>query len=58
MVVAELINLLVHLQLRNMRPAEGSDARAAPRGWLFSLVSCPNYTAEVSGGGCSPERVI
>lgn len=26
---------------------EGSDKREAPGGFLFSLVSCPNYTAEV-----------
>lgn len=26
---------------------EGSDKREAPGGPLFSLVSCPNYTAEV-----------
>lgn len=47
MLVAELVNLAVHLQLSSMRPKEGSDARTAPGGPLFSLVSCPNYTAEV-----------
>jgi very-long-chain enoyl-CoA reductase len=47
MLVAELINFLVHLQLSMMRPNEGSEKREAPKGVLFSLVSCPNYTAEV-----------
>lgn len=47
MAVSELVNAAVHVQLSRMRPAEGSDARDAPKGFLFSLVSCPNYTAEV-----------
>jgi very-long-chain enoyl-CoA reductase len=49
MAVSELVNFLVHLQLSMMRPAEGSKKRDAPGGFLFSLVSCPNYTAEVLG---------
>jgi very-long-chain enoyl-CoA reductase len=45
--VSELGNLLVHLQLSNMRPAEGSQARSIPKGFLFDFVACPNYTFEV-----------
>lgn len=45
--VCEVINFLVHLQFRMMRPKEGSLKRSPPKGILFSLVSCPNYTAEV-----------
>ncbi|KAI0710175.1 3-oxo-5-alpha-steroid 4-dehydrogenase-domain-containing protein [Earliella scabrosa] len=42
---AELSNLHTHLTLRNLRP-EGSTKRAIPRGYGFSLVSCPNYLFE------------
>ncbi|BFY99766.1 hypothetical protein BsWGS_02804 [Bradybaena similaris] len=49
---AELGNFSVHLALRNLRPP-GTTERRIPYGgtnpftWLFSLVSCPNYTYEV-----------
>ncbi|KAF1775897.1 3-oxo-5-alpha-steroid 4-dehydrogenase, C-terminal [Phytophthora cactorum] len=46
---SDFLNLCVHVQLRNMRPAEGSKERPIPKGPLFSLVSCPNYTFEVLG---------
>ncbi|GMF39005.1 unnamed protein product [Phytophthora lilii] len=49
MALAELLNLCVHVQLRNLRPAEGSKERPIPKGPLFALVSCPNYTFEVLG---------
>ncbi|RLN91550.1 hypothetical protein BBJ28_00010964 [Nothophytophthora sp. Chile5] len=47
--VSEFLNLCVHVQLRNLRPAEGSKERPVPKGPLFALVSCPNYTFEVLG---------
>ncbi|CAH0476154.1 unnamed protein product [Peronospora belbahrii] len=47
--ISELLNLCVHVQLRNLRPAEGSKERPIPKGPLFALVSCPNYTFEVLG---------
>ena len=84
MLLAELANLVVHVQLRNLRPAvcalevtllarfpaapwtyhdppwlyglfvllfavvqEGSTVRPIPAGGLFTLVSCPNYTAGI-----------
>lgn len=49
--VCELGNLSIHLALRALRPP-GTRTRAIPRStwnpftWLFSLVSCPNYTYE------------
>ncbi|CEG42382.1 3-oxo-5-alpha-steroid 4 [Plasmopara halstedii] len=49
MVISEILNFCVHVQLRNMRPAEGSKERPIPKGFLFALVSCPNYTFEVLG---------
>lgn len=48
-VISELLNFTVHMQLRMMRPKEGSDKREPPKGGLFNLASCPNYTFEVLG---------
>mmetsp|Transcript_39628 Transcript_39628/g.64244 ORF Transcript_39628/g.64244 Transcript_39628/m.64244 type:complete len:326 (+) Transcript_39628:140-1117(+) len=45
-VISEFLNFVVHWQLRNLRPP-GTRVRAIPRGILFSLVSCPNYTFEI-----------
>eukprot|EP00741_Cyanophora_paradoxa_P008974 tig00001420_g8687.t1 len=45
-VVCELLNFVVHVQLRNLRPP-GSKERKIPRGILFCLISCPNYTFEI-----------
>lgn len=47
--LSEILNLAVHLQLRSLRPKDGSHARPIPKGPLFALVSCPNYTFEVMG---------
>jgi len=47
--VSELLNFAVHMQLSFMRPKEGDTTRKAPRGGLFSIASCPNYTFEVLG---------
>ena len=47
MLVMEIGNLAVHLRFANMRKAEGDQRRDAPKGGLFALVSCPNYTFEV-----------
>jgi len=42
----QLGNLHAHLTLRNLRP-EGTGQRGIPRGDLFELVSCANYTYEL-----------
>ena len=34
--------------LANLRPP-GATAYVIPRGFLFNIISCPNYTAEVLG---------
>ncbi|TDL25624.1 hypothetical protein BD410DRAFT_765221 [Rickenella mellea] len=43
---AEVSNLIVHLNLRSLRPA-GTRRRAVPHGYGFNLVSCPNYLFEI-----------
>jgi len=48
-VISEILNFCVHVQLRNMRPKEGSLERPVPQGPLFALVSCPNYLFEILG---------
>ena len=48
-VLSQLTNFAVHAQLAGMRGSEGDNARAPPGGPLFSLVTSPNYTAEVAG---------
>ncbi|ESL08100.1 3-oxo-5-alpha-steroid 4-dehydrogenase [Trypanosoma rangeli SC58] len=47
MIVFELLNFAVHKQLSGMRRSDGDTTRTVPKGVLFSLVSCPNYTFEV-----------
>jgi len=43
---SEIANFITHIQLRNLRP-EGTRKRGIPRGFLFDLVSCPNYFVEI-----------
>ena len=48
-IASQATNFAVHAQLSGMRKEEGDKDRQPPKGFLFSLVSCPNYTAEVLG---------
>jgi very-long-chain enoyl-CoA reductase len=43
--IGELGNLQVHLTLRGLRSSGGTE-RGIPQGWLFDLVTCPNYMTE------------
>jgi very-long-chain enoyl-CoA reductase len=43
--VGELGNLYAHLVLRSLR-ATGTKTRGVPQGWMFRLVTCPNYMFE------------
>ena len=45
-VLCELGNFYSHYQLRNLR-APGTRERRNPRGFMFELTSCANYTFEV-----------
>jgi very-long-chain enoyl-CoA reductase len=48
LVVLNMIgNLICHIILSNLRPP-GTTERRIPRGFLFELVSCPNYTFEIA----------
>jgi very-long-chain enoyl-CoA reductase len=46
-VLCEVGNLICHIMLSNMRDKEGSKERNVPKGFLFDLVACPNYTFEI-----------
>lgn len=43
--VGEMLNLQAHLTLMNLRSPGGTE-RAIPEGWMFDLVTCPNYMTE------------
>lgn len=43
--IGELGNLQAHLTLMNLRSPGGTE-RAIPQGWMFDLVTCPNYMTE------------
>merc|ERR1712137_64607 len=45
-IVGEIGNLFAHFTLRNLR-RPGTSERNIPRGGLFELVSCANYTYEI-----------
>ncbi|ETN43801.1 uncharacterized protein HMPREF1541_11125 [Cyphellophora europaea CBS 101466] len=44
--LGEMGNLSTHLTLRDLRSAGGGE-RGIPQGWLFDLVTCPNYLTEI-----------
>jgi len=45
-IIAEFGNLWAHMVLRDLRPP-GTRRRAIPRGGMFEIVSCANYTFEI-----------
>jgi len=45
-IICEIGNLDAHIRLRNLRKP-GTKERGIPKGQLFSLVSCANYTWEL-----------
>lgn len=45
--LSEAMNFAVHVYLRSIRPPTDTSRRMPPTGILFSLVTSPNYTAEI-----------
>ncbi|KAF3778906.1 Very-long-chain enoyl-CoA reductase [Nymphaea thermarum] len=45
--VCQAANLYCHLLLRNLRSPGGSGGYQIPRGFLFNIVTCANYTTEI-----------
>ncbi|KAL4447369.1 hypothetical protein ABPG77_007402 [Micractinium sp. CCAP 211/92] len=47
--LCQFANFRCHVILANLRPAGAAKGYAIPRGFLFNLITCPNYTAEILG---------
>jgi len=46
-VVCQIANFYCHILLRNLRSPTGSGGYQIPRGFLFNIVTCANYTTEI-----------
>jgi len=46
-VICQLSNFYCHLILRNLRSPGGNGGYQIPRGFLFNIVTCANYTTEI-----------
>lgn len=46
--LAQAANFLCHRILATLRPA-GTGGYVIPRGFLFNIITCPNYTMEIVG---------
>lgn len=47
--VCQATNYKCHVILSNLRLGSTREAYVIPRGFLFDIITCPNYTAEVCG---------
>ncbi|KAK8671729.1 hypothetical protein V6N13_038316 [Hibiscus sabdariffa] len=45
--VCQLANFYCHIILKNLRGPDGSGGYQIPRGFLFNIVTCANYTTEI-----------
>ncbi|XP_073127769.1 very-long-chain enoyl-CoA reductase-like [Henckelia pumila] len=45
--LCQISNFYCHLMLRNLRGSDASGGYQIPRGFLFNLVTCANYTTEI-----------
>lgn len=45
--LCQISNLYCHLILRNLRDPNGKGGYKIPRGFLFNIVTCANYTTEI-----------
>ncbi|KAA3481828.1 very-long-chain enoyl-CoA reductase [Gossypium australe] len=46
-IVCQLANFYCHIILKNLRSPDGSGGYQIPRGFLFNIVTCANYTTEI-----------
>ncbi|XP_019461885.1 PREDICTED: very-long-chain enoyl-CoA reductase-like isoform X3 [Lupinus angustifolius] len=46
-ILCQVSNFYCHIILRNLRNPEGSGGYQIPRGFLFNIVTCANYTTEI-----------
>ncbi|KAM0875546.1 hypothetical protein ACQ4PT_036721 [Festuca glaucescens] len=46
-IVCQIANFYCHILLRNLRSPTGSGGYQIPRGFLFNIVTCANYTTEI-----------
>ncbi|XP_061995574.1 very-long-chain enoyl-CoA reductase [Rosa rugosa] len=46
-IICQIANLYCHIILRNLRSPDGSGGYQIPRGFLFNIVTCANYTTEI-----------
>lgn len=45
--LCQLANFYCHILLKNLRSPDGSGGYQVPRGFLFNIVTCANYTTEI-----------
>ncbi|XP_057522725.1 very-long-chain enoyl-CoA reductase-like [Amaranthus tricolor] len=45
--LCQISNFYCHILLKNLRGADGSGGYQIPRGFLFNIVTCANYTTEI-----------
>lgn len=45
--ICQVANFYCHILLRNLRTPDGSGGYQIPRGFLFNIVTCANYTTEI-----------
>ncbi|KAI9154344.1 hypothetical protein LWI28_024717 [Acer negundo] len=46
-IICQISNFYCHLILKNLRSTDGSSGYQIPRGFLFNIVTCANYTTEI-----------
>ncbi|KDO67625.1 hypothetical protein CISIN_1g043518mg, partial [Citrus sinensis] len=46
-IICQIANFYCHILLKNLRSADGSGGYQIPRGFLFNIVTCANYTTEI-----------
>lgn len=46
-ILCQILNFYCHIILRNLRSPDGNGGYQIPRGLLFNVVTCANYTTEI-----------